>query len=135
MTGSGAPRLSVVILTLNEEAALPETLRSLAGLPAQLFVVDSGSTDRTLEIAARAGAAVVSHPFANYAAQRNWAQDNLPLGTEWVLHLDAGERPTPELIREISAAVADPPASVNGFLICRRTIFWGRWIKHGAHYP
>jgi len=63
--------------------------------------VDSGSTDRTVEVARSAGAQVVEHPFENYAAQRNWAQQNLPIHSEWVLHLDADERLTPELVAEM----------------------------------
>src|SRR5919204_5828661 len=83
------PELSVIILTYNEEANLPDCLASLAGLDADVFVVDSGSTDGTLEIARRAGACVTQHPFEHYGAQRNWAQSNLPIRTPWVLHLDA----------------------------------------------
>src|SRR6266849_6551457 len=88
-------RLSVVILTLNEEHNLPDCIASLAGLNCELFVIDSGSTDRTLEIAVNAAASVLSHPFENYSAQRNWAQSQLPDMGGWVLHLDADERLTP----------------------------------------
>ncbi len=93
--------LAVVILTLNEEKNLPACLESVKGLDCEVLVVDSGSTDRTKEIAASAGAKVVEHPFENYAAQRNWAQQNLPIKNEWLLHLDADERLTPELVVEI----------------------------------
>src|SRR5439155_10843283 len=94
-------QLSLVILTYNEEKNLPACLASLKGLECEIFVVDSGSTDRTREIATAAGAQVLEHPFKNYSAQRNWAQQNLPIRTEWVLHLDADERLTPELVTEI----------------------------------
>jgi glycosyltransferase involved in cell wall biosynthesis len=127
--------LSVVVLTYNEEANLPDCLASLAGLEAKVFIVDSGSTDRTLEIARQAGACVVQHPFEHYGAQRNWAQENLPLRTPWVLHLDADERLTPELVEEIRTVLGRAPAEVNGFLLRKRTIFMGRWMKHGGHYP
>lgn len=129
------PRLSVVVLTHNEEANLPDCLASLTGLAADVYVVDSGSTDRTIAIAKEHGAQVVSHPFDNYAAQRNWAQANLLLKTEWVLHLDADERLTPELVTEIGGALRHPPPNVNGYLLRKRTIFMGRWIRHGAQYP
>ena len=93
--------LTVIVLTYNEEQNLPACLGSLKGVDCEIFVVDSGSTDRTREIAKAAGAQVVEHPFENYAAQRNWAQQNLPIHAEWVLHLDADERLTPELVTEI----------------------------------
>jgi glycosyltransferase involved in cell wall biosynthesis len=125
----------VIVLALNEEANLPACLASLEGLDCEVFVVDSGSTDRTVEVARAAGATVVVHPFEHYAAQRNWAQSHLPLRAEWVLHLDADERLTPELVGEINAALAGAGADMNGFLLRRRTVFMGRWIRHGGHYP
>ena len=130
-----APPLSAIVLTYNEEVNLPACLKSLSGLHCDLFVVDSGSTDRTLEIARASGATIAEHPFENYAAQRNWAQQNLPLRTAWVLHLDADERLTPELVGEINRKLAEPAISLNGFLLRKRTIFMGRWIRHGGHYP
>jgi glycosyltransferase involved in cell wall biosynthesis len=128
-------RLSVIILTHNEEANLPACLESLKGLECDIFVVDSGSTDRTGEIAKAAGATVVEHPFENYAAQRNWAQQNLPLLGEWLLHLDADERLTPELVNDINQVIQEPPPGIDGFLLRKRTLFMHRWIKHGGHYP
>jgi len=130
------PLLSVIILTYNEEVNLPACLESLKGLDCEVFVVDSGSTDRTVEIAKAAGATVVVHPFENYAAQRNWAQSNLPLSTEWVFHIDAGERVTPELADSLSRFFSSgPPDEIDGLLVVRRTIFLGRWLRHGAMYP
>jgi glycosyltransferase involved in cell wall biosynthesis len=96
--------------------------------------VDSGSTDGTTGIAKAAGARVVDHPFENYAAQRNWAQQHLALRAEWVLHLDADERLTTELVEEINNALSGSPG-VDGFLLRKRTFFMGRWIRHGGHYP
>lgn len=128
-------RLLVIIVTYNEEANLPECLASLKALPAEVFVVDSGSTDRTVEIARAAGAAVMAHTFENYSAQRNWAQANSPITSEWILHIDADERLTPELARSIAQLLETPPSEINGFMMARRTVFLGRWIKHGGHYP
>ena len=127
--------LTAIILTLNEERNLPACLESLNGLACEIFVVDSGSTDRTPEIATARGATLVEHSFANYAAQRNWAQQNLPIATEWILHLDADERLTPELVAEINRSLEKPDAAVNGYLLRKRAIFMGRWIRHGGHYP
>jgi glycosyltransferase involved in cell wall biosynthesis len=132
---AGQAAVSVVILSYNEEANLPDCLASLRGLNCSLYVVDSGSTDRTRDIARAAGAQVVEHPFEHYAAQRNWAQLNLPLDTDWVLHLDADERLTPELVAEINSVLAAPSADIEGFLLRKRTLFMGRWIRHGGHYP
>ena len=130
---------SVIVLAYNEERNLPDCLNSLTGLNCDIFVVDSGSTDRTREIALAAGAKLAEHSFENYAAQRNWAQQNLPIETDWLLHLDADERLTAELRGEIAALFAPQNsrrlARADGFMLRKRTIFLGRWIKHGAHYP
>jgi glycosyltransferase involved in cell wall biosynthesis len=134
--GEGAPvPVTAIVLTQDEEANLPACLESLTGLGSDVFVVDSGSKDRTVEIARAAGATVVSHPFEHYAAQRNWAQHELPIQTEWVLHLDADERLTPALVDEINRLLAQNQTGVDGFLLRKRTVFMGRWIKHGGQYP
>jgi glycosyltransferase involved in cell wall biosynthesis len=129
------PMLSVILLTLNEEENLPVALSSLRPLDPEIFVVDSGSTDRTLEIARAAGCRVVEHPFENYAAQRNWAFDHLPIDAPWTLCLDADERLTPELVAEIEEALAQQDSPFDGYMLRKRTIFMGRWIKHGGQYP
>jgi len=128
-------RLAVIILTQNEEAMLPRCLESVKGLGGQVFVVDSGSMDRTTQIAEGAGATVVPHPFENYSVQRNWAQANLPITSEWILHLDAGDRLTRELATEIRDVLESPPEGVEGFLIRRLIVFMGRWIRYGGQYP
>ncbi|MDQ3986886.1 MAG: glycosyltransferase family 2 protein [Actinomycetota bacterium] len=127
--------LAVVLLTHDEEANLPSLLSSLDGFTKRLFVMDSGSNDRTVEIAERAGATVWRHPFDDYASQRNRAQEKLPDDVQWVLHLDADERLTPELREEIKRTMDAPPKGVDGFMLRQRTVFMGRWIKHGGHYP
>ena len=129
------PMLSVIILTLNEEANLPLALASLQGLDAEIFVVDSGSSDRSVAIARAAGCQVVEHPFENYALQRNWAFDHLPIRTPWTLCLDADERLTPELVDEIKATLAQPDSPCAGYMLRKRTIFMGRWLRHGGQYP
>jgi glycosyltransferase involved in cell wall biosynthesis len=129
------PMLSVIILTLNEEANLPLALASLRGLNAEIFVVDSGSTDRTLQIARTAGCQVVEHPFENYALQRNWAFDHLPIATPWTLCLDADERLTPALVDEIRETVSRQVSPYDGYMLRKRTIFMGRWLRHGGQYP
>jgi glycosyltransferase involved in cell wall biosynthesis len=125
--------LAVVILTYNEEENLPQALASVTGWADEVFVFDSFSTDRTIEIARAQGAQVVQHPFENYAAQRNAALDKLPITTEWILFLDADEWVPQALKEEIRALIARHP-SENGFYIKWRLIWMGRWIKRG-YYP
>jgi glycosyltransferase involved in cell wall biosynthesis len=127
--------VAAIVLTFNEERNLPECLESLTGWVTQLFVVDSGSTDRTVAIAREFGAEVLQHPFETYGAQRNWALDHAPVTTPWVLNVDADERITPELRDSIVRAVAADAAEVTGYMMSRRTMFMGRWIRHGGHYP
>lgn len=131
----GRAPVAAVVLTHNEERNLPDCLASLAEWVDQLFVVDSGSTDRTVDIARDALAVVVEHPFEHYGAQRNWAIDHLPITAPWTLHVDADERVSPELRRAIVSALATDTGSVAGYLVSRRTMFMGRWIRHGGHYP
>jgi len=129
------PLLSVIILTYNEEVNLPACLESLKGLDCEIFVVDSGSTDRTVEIARSYGAHVVEHPFETQARQLNWALQHLPLKGEWVLRLDADERLTPELKDELSSTLPTLKSEVTGLYVKRRVYFLGRWIRHGGYYP
>ncbi|MBC7795125.1 MAG: glycosyltransferase family 2 protein [Clostridia bacterium] len=128
-------KLAIVVLTYNEELNLPDCLASLKALDAHVTVVDSGSTDNTVTIAKNWGATVISHPFENYAKQRNWAQENLSVKPDWIFHIDADERLTPELARDIANVVTDPPDGIVAFMTSRREIFFDKWIKHGGLYP
>ncbi len=127
--------LSVIILSFNEETNLPACLDSLGGLRCSVFVLDSFSTDKTPQIAQARGVSFHQHAFENYAVQRNWSQRNLPILTPWMLHLDADERLTPELVSEINSLMENPPPNIDGYLFRKRTIFMGKWIRHGGHYP
>ena len=127
--------LSVVLLSFNSEATLGATLASAGLVSDDIHVVDSGSIDKTLAIAAAAGARVVQHPFENYGRQRNWAIDNLPLKYAWQLHLDADERLTPELADRINALKTGFPAGTDGYFIPRLTYFLDHPIRHGGMYP
>ncbi|WP_238751182.1 glycosyltransferase family 2 protein [Neolewinella maritima] len=127
--------LTIVILTFNEEANIEKCLDSLATVQAPIYVVDSFSKDRTLEILEQRGIPYVQHVFKNYAAQRNWAQANLPTEGEWVLHLDAGETLTPQMASWLNESFDPNRGDVDGYMFARRTIFMGRWIKHGGFHP
>jgi glycosyltransferase involved in cell wall biosynthesis len=135
-----APRrlpISVVVLTYNEEQNLRACLESLAGWVSDLFIVDSGSTDRTLAIAEELGAKVVTHRFETHTRQWRWALANLPLQTEWILALDADQRVSPELRDAILAAFSagGSATAADGYFLIRRQVFRGRWIKYGGYYP
>jgi glycosyltransferase involved in cell wall biosynthesis len=132
---SGASLVEIVVLTRNEDRHLPRLLRTTNGLDGRVFVVDSDSTDSTTELASAAGAFVVSHKFVNQALQFQWALDNLPIDSEWVMRLDADEVLTPELVEEIRRRLPGLPPDVTGVNLKRRHIFLGRWIKHGGRYP
>jgi glycosyltransferase involved in cell wall biosynthesis len=123
---------SAVILTFNEERALPACLESLRGCD-DVVVLDSGSTDRTAEIARAAGARVFTRPFDTFAAQRNHAQRSIPFRHGWVFHLDADERMTPGLASECLGAASR--ADLDGFRVAPKMIFEGRWISHCTDYP
>ena len=127
-------RLTVVVLTCDEERNLPACLESVADCADEIVVVDSGSADRTLEIAAHHGARVVTHPFETHARQWSWALVDAPISGEWILALDADQRLTPELAREIGEVVRRSDAA-DGYYVNRRQVFRGRWIKHGGYYP
>lgn len=126
--------LSVVILTHDEEKNLPGCLRSLADVATDVHVLDSGSTDGTVEVAKSFGVAVHTNPFWGFGQQRNWAIDNIPHLHSWVLHLDADERMTPELAAELrELLVADRPEA--GFFVASKLMLGGRWLRYSSGYP
>jgi len=124
--------ISVLILTRNEETGLADCLRSV-GWCDDVVVLDSYSTDRTAQIAAEHGARVFRRRFDNFAAQRNYAIDNIPFRHDWVFHLDADERFTDELLEECRRVIAEDRHSA--FLVPSKMMLWGRWLRHAAAYP
>jgi glycosyltransferase involved in cell wall biosynthesis len=128
--------VSVVVLAFNEEKNITACLESVRGWVTDVFVVDSGSTDRTVALATACGAAVHRHAFETHARQWTWALASLPFTTEWVLGLDADQRVTDELRESIRRTFASHEvAGVSGFYVNRRQIFRGRWIRYGGYYP
>lgn len=128
------PLVSCLIYTLNEEVNLPHCLAALDWCD-DIVVVDSFSNDRTEEIARRAGARFVQHPFTGFGDQRNWSLENIPLKNPWALILDADERPTSELISELAARLPSTPDDVSAFRVRRRFHLWGKWLKYSSLYP
>ena len=142
--------LSVVLITFNEEENLPRTLKSVEGLVRELggeiIVVDSGSTDRTVEIAKGFGVKVFVEEWKGFARQKNSAIDKA--SGDWVLLLDADEEVSPELAKELATGrevggsewcltVSKNPDTVahRGYWIPRKNLFLGRWIQHGGFWP
>lgn len=126
---------SVAILTLNEEKNLPACLASVRSCD-DVVVLDSGSTDRTAEIARAAGARVFVNRFENFGQQRNFAQTTIPFRHSWVFHLDADEFMTAELHAECTAVATSPAAtSIDGYYVAPRMMFRGRWIRHCTDFP
>ena len=124
------PRLSAIIITKNEAANIGECLDSLAFCDERI-VVDSGSTDGTLEIAKNKGARVVLHDWKGYGPQKNHAL-SLAQG-DWVLSIDADERVTSELAQAINKAI--DAGEVDGYEMARRSTFCGREMRHSGWFP
>jgi glycosyltransferase involved in cell wall biosynthesis len=124
--------ISVLILTYNEESNIRRCLDSVSWSD-DVVVIDSFSTDRTVEVARASGARVLQHSFTNFADQRNFGIEQGDLKNDWVLHLDADEVVTPEFYKELVSM-----ASQNSFLAYRvslKLFFHGRWVRHSSMYP
>jgi glycosyltransferase involved in cell wall biosynthesis len=127
-------KISAVIITLNEEDRLPDALASLQGVADEVVVVDSYSSDRTVEIARSTQAVVRQNRFEDYGQQKNFAMSQA--GCEWILNLDADERVSPELKRAIAGLKEGAaPVDAAAFAIKRKTFYLGRWIRHSGWYP
>jgi len=126
--------ISILIPAYNEELNIRSAIESVKWAD-DIFVVDSFSSDKTLEIAKKyPNVKTLQHKFENYSKQKNWALDNLPIESEWVFILDADERITENLKKEILETISRPEDFV-AFYINRRFIFLGKWIKHCGWYP
>jgi glycosyltransferase involved in cell wall biosynthesis len=125
-------RVSACLITLNEEENLPRVLASLAGIADEIVVVDSGSTDRTEEIARQHGAAFFSHVWTNYADQKNFAAECAV--NDWIFSMDADE----ELSSALQTSLLAWKKNTPDFPVCemaRRTWYLGAWIRHSGWYP
>lgn len=124
--------VTILILTKNEELNLPDCLESVKGF-AKRCVVDSYSSDRTKEIALKYGADFFEHKFENYARQFNWGLNNTNITTKWTFRLDADERLTPALCKELDQLMTEhADDDVNGFTMEASLFFMGREMKHGG---
>ena len=136
--------LTVVILTKNEEKNLRKCIESFRGVARRFVIVDSGSTDGTEKLCGQMDAELhafgaqvdfYAHPWVSYADQLNWGLDNTDISTEWSMRMDADEELLKDLAQEIDEKLDGLQEPVNGVILRRRTIFMGKWIKHGGRYP
>jgi hypothetical protein len=125
-------KVSTLILTLNEERNLPACLTALSWCD-DIVVLDSGSTDRTLEIARAHGARILDRKFDTFAGQRNFGLEAGVFRHEWVLHLDADEVVTPAFVEQLTTLA--PAPGVDAWRVPSKTMLFGRWLKHAGMYP
>ncbi len=127
--------LAVIILTYNEEKHITRALESIRGIAREIFVIDSFSTDATVDLSRAAGAVVLQNKFVNQAKQFQWGMDNAPITAAWVLRLDADEVIEPDLAARIAAELPGLAPDITGVNLKRKHIFLERWIRHGGRYP
>lgn len=127
--------LSAIILTYNEEQHIERCIKSLSGTVDEIFVIDSYSTDKTIEIAKRLGAIIFQNPFVNQAVQFNWALKNCKLKSDWILRVDADEYLDNRKNIDLKAYIRSLPCEINGLIIRRKIIFMGKPLLHGGWYP
>ena len=128
--------LSVIILTYNEELHIQRCLDNISLIAKDIFIIDSFSTDKTIEIAKRyVNVHILQNKWENnYAKQLNWGLQNAPISTKWVMRLDADEYLMPELINELNTKLSNLTDDVTGIVFKRRHIFMDKWMKRGI-YP
>ncbi len=134
VAAGGKMSITVIILTFDEEIHIERCITRIASLVERVLVVDSFSTDRTVEIARGLGAEVVQRAFKNQADQFQWALDSRAITSDWVLRLDADEYLESGLIDAIRRCLPTLPADVTGLDFKLKVIFRDRWIRWGGYY-
>lgn len=129
------PDLTVVILTFNEELHIHRAIESAWKVAREVIIVDSFSTDRTVQIAMESGAQVLQNPFVNQAQQFQWAMDHDHVRTVWTMRMDADEYLTEALVAEITQKLPGLEKGISGVVLKRQVHFMGKWIRHGGYYP
>lgn len=127
--------ISVIILTFNEKIHIERCIKSLQSFTKEIFIVDSFSTDKTIEIAESLGAKVYLNPFINHADQFQWGLDNCPISTKWVMRMDADEYVETKLAQELPLLMNNLPENIKGIYLKRKVFFMDKWIRWGAFYP
>lgn len=127
------PSLSVIFITKNEEFHIGNAIDNVKDIAEEIFVVDSGSTDKTVEIAGRKGAKVLFHAFEGFGKQWNWALDNCPVKTVWTMKMDPDERASGELKDEIRG-ICEEDSETVAYQISWQIYFMGKPVKTRSHY-
>lgn len=131
--GTQKMKLTVLVLTFNEEMHLARCIESILPLTQDIVVVDCFSQDQTVVIAKRYGAKVLERAWENnHSTQVNWALSQLPADTEWVMRVDADEVLTPKLIEQIKTVLPTLSSDVHGVSCIRQMVFQGKLIEHGG---
>ena len=126
-------KITVIVLTKNEEKNIEKCIKSAFQIAERVLVIDSGSTDSTLEKATACGAETFYHEWQGHAKQFNWALDNCNIDTEWVFRLDADEVITKELADEITLKLSeDNDSDVCGYQMRFRLYFMNKCLRHGG---
>ncbi len=127
--------LTVIILTYNEQIHIQRCIEHILPITKQIYIVDSFSSDNTIGISKKLGVEVFQNKWpGDQAKQFNWALNNLPIQTKWILRLDADEYLTDELIEELKLELPKLPEATTGVIFKRRHIYLGKWMKRGV-YP
>lgn len=129
------PGVTTVILACNEEVHIARAIASARRFSREVLVVDSFSSDRTVEIARSMHARVVQNVWVNYARQFRFALEECAIRTEWILRLDADELIGDDLAARLSETLPRLPIEVTGVVLSRRHHFMGKWVRHGGRYP
>ena len=127
--------IAAIILTYNEEQHIERCIESLKGVAEEVFIIDSFSDDKTIEIAEGLGAIAYKNPFVNHSVQFNWALKNCKIKSDWILRIDADEYVDNKNNLDLSSCLSDLPNTTNGLLITRKIVFMGQQLLHGGWYP
>jgi len=127
--------ITAIILTYNEEKNIKYTLTNIVDLVKYVYIVDSFSNDKTIEIVKSFTSNIFFNKFENNSKQLNWALRNLPIRTDWVLRLDSDESLTEELKKELIKKLPSLREDKTGVFFKRRVYFMNKWIRYGGYYP
>lgn len=126
--------IAAVVIAKNERDNIERCLKALVWC-SEVLVIDDHSTDGTAELAVNCGAKVIAHRFESFARQRNWALEAAGINSEWVLMLDADEVATDAFRNAVLSAIARADEQVAGFQLCRKTMFFGHWLRYSDSFP
>lgn len=135
MKSESCGRISVFILTYNEEKNIRRCLESLADFSDDVHIIDSQSSDGTLAICKSFGCHIHQNVFVNHAVQCNWALDHVPFKYEWIMRLDSDEMLPERLKDELKTLIHNAGEGITGIYLNRRMYFMNRWLRHGGMYP